>query len=119
MVGQDREMVVMQSIKSIEDAWKEMDIKVEPTDEEVAPAHEIEQSVTQVLEPASYVTRSDRISRPPKDLLKYAVVNETYIQNYQDIGNDEVQDTIKCTYAMKALLFQKALKLKPKEAMKH
>jgi hypothetical protein len=47
-----------------------------------------------------------------------AIVNETYIQNYQDIGNNVVQAMIECTYAMKALLFQKALKLKPEEAMK-
>jgi hypothetical protein len=70
--------------------------------------------------PVPYVTRSGRISRPPNRLIEtaYAVVKEMYVQNYQDMTSEDNQATIECTYAMKALLFQKALKLKPQEAMK-
>jgi hypothetical protein len=120
MGGQDRETVVMKSIESIEHAWKEMDVKSEPIDVDEIQTDITEQIETQVLEPVPYVTRSGCISRPPNRLIEtaYAVVNETYIQNYQDIASDVPQATIECIYAMKALLFQKALKLKPEEAMK-
>ena len=101
----------MQSIKSIEDAWNEGNVKVEPDNVEEMPETMIEQSTTQIHEPTPYVTRYGRISRPPSRLIEtaYAVLNETYIQNYQDIGSEELKDTVECTYAMKALLFQKAL----------
>jgi hypothetical protein len=70
--------------------------------------------------PTYYVTRSVQVSCPPKQLIEtaYAVVNETYAQSFQDIGSNENKAIVECTYAMKALLFQKALKLKPDEAMK-
>ncbi len=119
MGGQDRETVVLKSIESIEDAWKKMNIKSEPinVDEQADVAEQIE---PQVMGPVPYVTRSGRISRPPNRLIEtaYAVVKETYVQNYQDMMSEVNQATIECTYAMKALLFQKALKLKPEEAMK-
>ncbi len=45
-------------------------------------------------------------------------MNKTHVQSSQETGCDEAMDVIECTHAMKALLFWKALKGKPEEAMK-
>jgi hypothetical protein len=47
----------MQSIKSIEDAWNERNVKVEPDNVEGVPETVIEQPTTQIHEPTPYVTR--------------------------------------------------------------
>jgi hypothetical protein len=47
--------------------------------------------------------------------MAYAVIHETYSRN---IKYSEDEGAIECTYAMKALLYQKALEMKPEEAMK-
>jgi hypothetical protein len=47
--------------------------------------------------------------------MAYAVIRETYNRNIKD---SEDEGGIECTYAMKALLYQKALEMKPEEAMK-
>jgi hypothetical protein len=118
--GHDKEAVVLQSIKSIEGTWNDSNVKVEQEEEVVIPETMMLQPAIQTHGPIPYVTRSGRISRPPNRLIEtaYAIVNETYNHNFQDIENDEAKQTIECTYAMKALLFQTVLKMKPKEAMK-
>ncbi len=107
--GHKKEIVVMQSIKSIEDAWNESDVKLEPSKEEIIPEIVREQPELLMPGPTPYMTRSGRVSHPPNRHIEtaYAVVNETYIQNFQDMGSDENKVIIECTYAMKALLFQR------------
>ncbi len=118
--GNERESVVMQSIKSIEDAWNDDQVKHEVTEEETVPVEVIEQPEPLAQGQTHYVTRSGRVSRPPNRLIEmaYAVVKDTYIKNFQDTGSNDSKTIIECTYAMKALLLQKALRLKPDEAMK-
>ena len=74
-------------------------------------------------QPAVYVTRSGRVSRPPDRLIEsaYAVVKEQYVKQFRDADPDAtntVTETIEVCGMMKALLFQKAVKEKPEEAMK-
>jgi hypothetical protein len=40
-------------------------------------------------DPSVYVTYSGCISRPPQKIA-YGVVNETYLQNFQDISRDKL-----------------------------
>ena len=114
--GPDRATVVHQSIDSIEEVWKQ-DIKEETIEEEVenpavAPNH-----------PEVYITRSGRVSRPPVRLIEsaYAVVKEQYVNQFQDADRESVSKvtkTIEICGMMKTLLFHKAVKEKPEEAMK-
>jgi len=70
--------------------------------------------------PGVYVTRLGRVSRPPNRLIETAcaVICETYRQNFSEDCDDLKKEIFECTYAMgKALLFQKAVVDKPKEAM--
>jgi dihydroneopterin aldolase len=64
--------------------------------------------------------RSGRISRPPTRLIEtaYAAIQETYLNNFHDMGENDMNGKVECTYAMKALLFQKEMQKKPIEAMK-
>jgi hypothetical protein len=122
--GSDCAQVVMQSIKSVEDAWHDMVIKQEKVEVETLQEPEIEEEGKVVAEtqtgPGLYVTRSGRVSRPPSRLIEtaYAVIRETYRQNFSkesDIVNKEI---VECTYAMgQALIFQKAVVDKPDEVM--
>ncbi len=110
--GNERETVIMQSIKSIEDAWNDDHVKCEVTEEETVPVEVTEQPESLAQGQTHYVTRLGRVSHPPNRLIEmaYAVVKDTYIKNFQDTGSDENKTIVECTYAMKALLFQKALK---------
>jgi len=119
--GREYATVVHHSLDSIEEVWKQemkQDIKQEPIKEEDnAP-----DSIT-APEPGIYITRSGRVSRPPDRLIEsaYAVVKEQYIMQFQDPNPEsisKVTETIEVCGMMKALLFQKAVKEKPEEAMK-
>jgi hypothetical protein len=49
----------------------------------------------------------------------YAVIKETYHQNFYEGSDSKAKETIECTYSMKkALLFNKAMVARPEEAMK-
>jgi hypothetical protein len=57
--------------------------------------------------------------------MAYAVIHESYQQNFHEEFEDMKNETVECTYAMKALLFhkataqfRKATAQKPEEAMK-
>jgi len=120
----DRVQVVMQSIKSVEDAWNELAVKQEKIDEEISEETETEDDTKvepeQQMGPGVYVTRLGRVSRPPNRLIEtaYAVIRETYRQNFSEDCDDLKKEIVECTYAMgKALLFQKAVVDKPEEAM--
>ncbi len=70
-----------------------------------------------------YVTHSGRVSHPTNRLIEsaYAIVKEQYIKQFQDSDPEsfsKVTDTVKICGTMKALLFQKAMKEKPEEAIK-
>jgi hypothetical protein len=72
--------VVMQSIRSVEDAWQEMAIKQEELNknrnlEEETEADEIQEVITKMQEmPGRCITRSGRISHPPARLIEMAYV---------------------------------------------
>ncbi len=118
--GEGRETIVMQSIKSVEEAWNNnANIKQEIIEEEDLEREEVtEQLQLQAAPQGQYVTRSGRISRPPARLIEtaYATIRETYLDNFCHIEND-TKELVECTYAMKALLFQ-AMQEKPVEAMR-
>jgi hypothetical protein len=115
--GDNQETVVMQSIKSVEEAWYDSHIKQEPYEEEIHQETQEEQVQTALQE--HYVTRSGCVSRPPSRLIEtaYAILHETYQQNYREKQENVSNELIECTYAMKALLFQKAMAQNPEEAM--
>jgi hypothetical protein len=73
MGGQDRETMVIKSIKSIEDVWKEVDVKTEPIDADITQTDMTEQLATQVLEPAPYVMGPVTFHALRTDLLKWHV----------------------------------------------
>ena len=123
--GSDHAQAVMQSIKSVEDAWHDMAIKQEKVEVETLQEPEIEKEGKVEAEtqtgPGLYVTRSGRVSRPPSRLIEtaYAVIRETYHENFSESGNNITKEIVECTYSMqKALLFQNAMKSRPDEAMK-
>jgi len=120
-----QERVIMHSIKSAEDAWNELAVKLEPIEEEVVEEtkdiNEEEDKGVQEVPAGLYVTRSGRISRPPNRLIEtaYAVIRETYHDNFYEGSDDTNKEIIECAYGMKkALLFQKAMNTRPVEAMK-
>jgi hypothetical protein len=94
--GDDRETVVLQSINSVEDAWDEGYIKTEPH-ETKATSEELELQMQHETQ-GHYVTRSGCVSRPPDRLIEsaYAVIQETYVQNFREIDGSSAQDTIEC-----------------------
>jgi hypothetical protein len=116
----------MQSIKSDKDAWNKMSVKAELIKEEEVLEEETEEEVKrhekslQEAQTGMYVTRSGRVSGPLTCLNEtaYAVINETFERNLREETENVTKETIKCTYARKAFLFQKALKRKPEEAIK-
>ena len=78
---------------------------------------------TTPTQPDVYITRSGRVSRPPDLFIEsaYAVVKEQYVKQFRDADPDAtnmVTKTIEVGGMMKALLFQKAVKENPEEAMK-
>jgi hypothetical protein len=117
--GDDRQTVVMQAIKSVEEAWNDKVIVKEEENTE-----DLKMGAPELPMPEQpkglYMTRSGRISRPQDHLIEtaYAVIHETYMHNFSEAIDDAIKATVECTYAMKALLFQKALEDKPEEAMK-
>jgi hypothetical protein len=123
--GSDCAQVVMQSIKSVEDAWHDMVIKQEKVEVETLQEPEIEEEGKVEAEtqtgPGLYVTRSGRVSCPTSRLIEtaYALIRETYRENFSESGNNITKEIVECTYSMqKALLFQNAMKSRPDEAMK-
>jgi len=117
--------VIMHSIKLAEDAWSELAVKSEPieeeAEEETREANKDENEGARKVQAGSYVTRSGRISRPPIRLIEtaYAVICETYHDNFYE-GIDNInKEIVECAYGMKkALLFQKAMNTRPEEVMK-
>lgn len=85
-------------------------------------ADEFQEAITETHEtPSKYITRSGRVSLPPTRLIEtaYAVIRETYCDNFSKGSENLNKEIVECTYAMKkALLFQKAVLTKPAEAMK-
>ena len=74
-------------------------------------------------QPEVYITHSGRVSCPPDRLIElaYAVVKEQYVNQFQDADRESVSKvtkTIEICGMMKTLLFHKAVKEKPEEAMK-
>jgi hypothetical protein len=123
--GSDHAQVVMQSVKSVEDAWHDMAIKQEKVKVETLQEPEIEEEGKVKAEiqtgPGLYVTRSGRVSCPTSRLIEtaYALIRETYRENFSESGNNITKEIVECTYSMqKALLFQNAMKSRPDEAMK-
>ncbi len=117
----DAQTIVMKSIQSVEEAWDDAKIKQEKVEREENPDATIDTEVQPVALPSGhYITRSGRISRPPNHLIEtaYAILSDTYVHNYHDVDDDEAKATVECTFAMKALLFQKAVEQKPKEVMR-
>ncbi len=116
----DKQTVVMQSIKSVEEAWDESYVKQEDVQLEIPVENPIMNVQPQPQPQGLYVTRSGRVSRPPSHLIEtaYAIISETYKQNFYDEGDNSGNATVECTLVMKALLFQKAMEWKPEEAMK-
>ena len=126
--GHEQQQVVLQSIKEAEDAWKNMAFKDEVIKEEedqeeseVRAAERDEESI-QDVQPGHYVTRFGRVPRTPVRLMEstYAVIKETYHQNFYEGCDIKAKETVECTYSMKkkALLFDKAVVARPEEAMK-
>jgi hypothetical protein len=122
--GSDHAQVVMQSIKSVEDAWNDMAVKQEKIEaetlEEIETEEERKVGPKMQMGPGFYITRSGRVSRPPNHLFEtaYAVIRETYRQNFSEESNNVNKEIEECSYAMgKALLFQNAVVDKPEEAM--
>jgi hypothetical protein len=126
----DREKVdvIMQSIDSLEEVWHKNAVKTEVKEEINAEEHDEEERGEEStertqradpLESGAYVTRSGRVSRPPQRLIEtsYAVLKEVYRNNFSDMDNTEIKETIEVTYMMKVLLFQKAVSQRPEEAM--
>jgi len=123
--GSDHAQVVMQSIKSVEDAWHDMAIKQEKVEVETLQEPEIEEEGKVEAEtqmgPGLYVTRSGRVSRPPSRLIEtaYAVIREKYHQNFSKESDNVNKEIVECTYSMqKEWLFQNVMKSRPNEAMK-
>jgi hypothetical protein len=125
--GPERATVVHHSLDSIDEVWKQemkQEIKQEPIEEQDdAPNPIAATTMTGSPEPGVYITRSGRVSRPPDCLIEsaYAVVKEQYIMQFQDPNLESISkitETIEVCGMMKALLFQKAVKEKPEEAMK-
>jgi len=117
--------VIMHSIKLAEDAWSELAVKSEPieeeAEEETREANKDENEGVREVQAGSYVTRSGQISRPPTRLIEmaYAVICETYHDNFYEGSDDMNKEIVECAYGMKkALLFQKAMNTCPEEAMK-
>jgi hypothetical protein len=104
--GSDHAQVVMQSIKSVEDAWHDMAIKQENVEVETLQEPEIEEEGKVEAEtqtgPGLYVTRSGRVSRPPSRLIEtaYAVIRETYRENFSKSGDNITKEIVECTYSM-------------------
>ena len=119
--GPERATVVHHSLDSIEEVWKQemkQEIKEEPIQEEDDAPHPIAAPELGVC-----ITRSGRVSRPPDRLIEsaHAVVKEQYIMQFQDPNPEsisKVTEIMEVCSMMKALLFQKAVKEKPEEAMK-
>jgi len=104
-------------------AFKDEVIKEEEDQEEseVRAAERDEESI-QDVQPGHYVTRFGRVPRTPVRLMEstYAVIKETYHQNFYEGCDIKAKETVECTYSMKkkALLFDKAVVARPEEAMK-
>ena len=118
---------VLQPIKEAEDACKNMAVKDEVIkDEEDQEESKVqtegeEEELSQELQSGHYVTRFGQVSRPPVRLMEstYAVMKETYHQNFYEGCDNKAKDTVDCTYSMKkALLFDKAVVARPEEGMK-
>jgi hypothetical protein len=82
------------------------------------------QPVTNETLPATnelYTTRSGRVVKPPQRYgfeAAFAVIKEYYRKNYCDMDNRMPPMPVETVGAMKAMLFQHALKQRPEEAMK-
>jgi hypothetical protein len=121
LIGNDeRQTVVLQSIKSVEEAWDDTKVKHEETEERMEAESQTLHLPPQRSEQGVYITRSGRISRPPDRFIEmaYAVIAETYKQNFYEDADNFEHAVVECTLSMKALLFQRALEQKPEEAMK-
>jgi hypothetical protein len=110
-----------QLLCSLSSLWNDnANIKQEIIEEEEPEREEVTEQLQLRTAPQElYVTRSGRISRPPARLIEtaYATIRETYLDNFCHIEND-TKELVECTYAVKALLFQKAMQQKPVEAMR-
>jgi hypothetical protein len=104
--GSDHAQVVMQSIKSVEDAWHDMAIKQEKVEVETLQEPEIEEEGKVEAEtqmgPGLYVTRLGQVSRPPSHLIEtaYTVIRETYHQNFSKESDNVNKEIVECTYSM-------------------
>jgi hypothetical protein len=111
----DNPMVLMRAIDTIEEVLDMTNSNVIEIEEEVQP------DTTDVSPPMTlYTTRSGRLVRPPQRYgfeEAFAVVKEYYNKNYHEMECNVPQMTIESVGAMKAMLFQNALKQHPKEAM--
>jgi hypothetical protein len=125
--GHEQQQVVLQFIKEAEDAWKNMAVKdemikdEEDQEESKVQTEEEEEELTPEVQSGHYVTRFERVSRPPVRLMEstYAVIKETYHQNFYEGCGNKAKDTVECTNSMKkALLFDKAVVAIPEEAIK-
>jgi hypothetical protein len=111
-------MVLMRAIDTIEEV-------LDMTNDDNDNMNEVEsQPVTNEILPTTnelYTTRSGRVVKPPQRYVEtaYAVVKEYYMKNYCDMDNRMPPSmSVETVGAMKAMLFQHALKQRPEEAMK-
>ncbi len=111
-------MVLMRAIDTIEEV---LDMTRDDNDN----MNEVEsQPVTNTTLPATnelYTTRSGRVVKPPQCYgfeTALAVIKEYYRKNYCDMDNGKPPIPVESVGAMKAMLFQHALKQRPEEAMK-
>jgi hypothetical protein len=119
----DKQTTVMQSIKSVKEAWDDNDyypVKVEKIEDESTMQVEAQLEQIEPQSSGQYITRYGQVSRPPNRLIEtaYVILKEMSDNNCNHDPDGYAKQTIECTYAMKALLFQKAMQEKPEEAMK-
>ncbi len=112
---QETPMVLMRAIDTIEEVLDMTNNNVIEAEEEVQP-DTTDTSPTMTL----YSTRSGRVVKPPQRYgfeEAFTVVKEYYNKKYHEMEYRIPQMTIESVGAMKAILFQNALKQRPKEAM--
>ena len=109
-------MVLMRAIDTIEEV-----LDMTNNDNNNREESQYETNETVPATSALYTTRSGRVVKPPQRYgfeEAFAVIKEYYKENYFDISDSEPSMKIEAVGAMKAMLFQHALKQRPDEAMK-